>query len=158
MCKDLLGFVMFSLLWPLHRICPWHTHSKHWLVAAGCQNSLASYHLIPRLQFVRVLGNPATRVNAVKPYLYLFLKTCPLVCQTETKRFSLIGIWGRSVFMAQQSLRIRTSPVNWSRGFHFTGGLLKRGSCTQRGSPAPQGKKCLWWLSAAINSGLLHQP
>lgn len=90
MCEDLLGFVMFSLLWPLHRICLWHTFSTHQFVLAGCQNDPAPYHLFP-LQFVRFLGNPATGVNAVKLYLYLFLNTYPVLCQI--KRLPLIGVW-----------------------------------------------------------------
>lgn len=90
MCKDLLGFVMFSLLWPLHRICLWHTFSIHRFVVAGCQNYPASYHLFP-LQFARFLGNTATGVNAVKLYLYLFLNTYPVLCQI--KSLPLIGIW-----------------------------------------------------------------
>lgn len=90
MCKDLLGFLMFSLLWPLHRTCLWHKFSIHQFVVAGCQNYPASYHLFP-LQFVRFLGNTATGVNAVKPCLCLFLNTYPVLCQI--KRLPLIGIW-----------------------------------------------------------------
>lgn len=90
MCKDLLEFVMFSLLWRLHRICPWHTLSTHQCVVAGWQNYPASYHLFP-LQFVRFLGNTATGVNAAKLYLCLFLNTYPVLCQT--KRLPLIGFW-----------------------------------------------------------------
>lgn len=129
MCKDLLGFLMFSLLWPLHRTCLWHKFSIHQFVVAGCQNYPASYHLFP-LQFVRFLGNTATGVNAVKPCLCLFLNTYPVLCQI--KRVAFDWYLRGCAFMAEQRLRIQTSPVGWSRGLHLSGKV-------QRGAPVPRG-------------------